>query len=173
MRHHYNHYYSYPLRSLAVSPMLAVFSLLMSMTMFTPTLAAQEALEQKTAEPLGQCAILISMCYEKSDPQQISNCLYSGANHAFCEGTLLGKITFQRWIMSPVSTQAGQGLAGQGLAGQGQAVSFLGPQTVNAQCIQAFDQRFKNAVRAASTLEESLGSLQEKLSNCSVQATEE
>jgi hypothetical protein len=129
---------------------------------------AQEAFREKTAEPIAQCAILISMCYEKSDPQQISNCLYSGANHAFCEGTLLGKITFQRWIMSPVSTQMNQGQANQA-----QAVSFLGPQTVNAQCIQAFDQRFKNSVREASTLEENLVPLQEQLKECSVQGADE
>lgn len=165
---HYTHYYyrqtyySYTLRSIAVA------LLIMSMTIFSRTLVAQEAFGEKTAEPLSQCAILISMCYEKADPQQISNCLYSGANHAFCEGTLLGKITFQRWIMSPVSTQAGQGQVNQA-----QAVSFLGPQTVNAQCIQAFDQRFKNVVRETSTLEENLAPLQEQLTECSGQGSDE
>ena len=160
MRHHLNHYYSYPLRTLAGRYFL-ISCFLINTAFFSRALTAQEALGEKTAEPLAQCAILISMCYEKSDPQQVSNCLYSGANHAFCEGTVLGKLTFQRWIMSPLSTHSGQG----------QAVSFLGPQTVNAQCIQAFDQRFKNAVRAASTLEESLSNLQEALTSCSAPTT--
>ena len=162
MRHHPHHYYRQTFRSIAVA------LLMMSMAIFNRTLMAQDAFREKTAEPLAQCAILISICYEKSDPQQISNCLYSGANHAFCEGTLLGKITFQRWIMSPVSTQMNQGQANQA-----QAVSFLGPQTVNAQCIQAFDQRFKNVVREASTLEENLAPLQAQLTECSVQGADE
>lgn len=171
MRHYPHHHYSYTLYYSLRS--IAVALLMMSVAMFSRTLMAQEAFREKTAEPLAQCAILISMCYEKADPQQLSNCLYSGANHAFCEGTLLGKITFQRWIMSPVSTQASQGQANQGQANQAQAVSFLGPQTVNAQCIQAFDQHFKNAVRETSTLEENLAPLQEQLTECSVQATDE
>jgi len=149
-------------KNLSLSILTLLTGLVLIASLETKSVWAQEAIE-KTAEPLAQCAALASTCFSKQDAQQISNCLYSAANHAFCEGTMLGKLTFQRWIMSsPAETKITEQ----------RAVSFLGPQTVDSNCIQYFDRAFQKALNEVETLEGNIPVLQKKLTTCSAQKEE-
>ena len=107
-------------------------------------------------EPLAQCARLVNECFGDNEESETANCLFSSAKHPFCKGTSLGRITYQRWLMSPVRV---------GGIEEG-APSFLGPKLVDQECLKNFDTFFVSSLVKVSELESLMGGMKEKLSGC-------
>ncbi|MCB0332870.1 MAG: hypothetical protein KDD55_05175 [Bdellovibrionales bacterium] len=101
-----------------------------------------------------QCAQLVKECFANEGTDR-SNCLFSAAKHPFCEGTALGKLTYRRWMMSPVRP-----------AGEETAPGFLGPQLVDQNCLTNFDNTLLSKLIQPETLSASIPTLDDSLSGC-------
>lgn len=115
------------------------------------------------AEPLAQCARLVNECFGDNQENETANCLFSSAKHPFCQGTSLGKITYQRWLMSPVR------VAGIDDA----APSFLGPKLVDQECLEKFDTFFVSSLVKISELESMMSGMENKLKGCTKELSPE
>lgn len=105
-------------------------------------------------ESAPQCAELVKECFA-SDGVERSNCFFSSAKHPFCEGTALGKLTYKRWIMSPVRP-----------GGPEAAPEFLGPQLVDQLCLSNFDNTWMSKLIDPESLAQSVTGLEKELSKC-------
>ena len=101
-----------------------------------------------------QCAELIKECFAAEGVER-SNCFFSSAKHPFCEGTKLGKLTYQRWIMSPVRP-----------SGPEAAPEFLGPQLVDQHCLKNFDNTWLSKLIQPENLANNIAGLEKDLKSC-------
>ncbi|MCB0320236.1 MAG: hypothetical protein KDD60_04865 [Bdellovibrionales bacterium] len=123
-------------------------------------------------EPIDQCARLVHGCFGSDEGETRSNCLFSTAKHPFCEGTTLGKLVYQRWLMAPAR------IGGLDEKSPG----FLGPKLVDQECLANFDGLFVSSlVRGdrgsdqgeVGTLHSQLDSLSQKLRQCAQEVSPE
>ncbi|MCB0352929.1 MAG: hypothetical protein KDD64_05365 [Bdellovibrionales bacterium] len=121
------------------------------------------SLTLNTPEPTKQCAQLVKDCFSAEDKDR-SNCFFSASRHPFCEGTSLGKVTYQRWIMSPYHTGIDQDAPG-----------FLGPRLVDKECLANFDSQFMGKLLDAenSAALELFSGLEAELLKCSKEISQE
>jgi hypothetical protein len=105
-------------------------------------------------EPTKQCGDLIKECFSSSGTAQ-SNCLFAASRHPFCDGTALGKLSYKRWLMSPVK------------AGSAEAPpAFLGPQLVDQNCLANFDNSLMALLIKETASGASFEKLEERLLSC-------
>lgn len=131
---------------------LAVFGLLLFVS--TEAFAAPTTATSAIHEASPQCAQLLKECFT-SEGTERSNCLFSSAKHPFCEGTELGKLTYRRWMMSPVRP-----------SGEESAPGFLGPQLVDQNCLSNFDSTLLSKLIQPETLSASIPTLNDSLNGC-------
>lgn len=117
--------------------------------------ASPEQVALESYEQPKQCAVLIQECFQ-DEGRERTDCFFSRSQHPFCNGTELGKLTYRRWIMSPVRAPGVDG----GTPG------FLGPQLVDQECLSNFDNLFVAALLEQDGLGESLQGLKGSLSEC-------
>ena len=105
-------------------------------------------------EPSQQCAQLVKECFASSGVER-SNCFFSRAKHPFCEGTKLGKLTYRRWIMSPVRAN-----------GPESPSEFLGPHLVDQHCLSNFDNTWLSTLIEPEFLADDIDKLETALKSC-------
>lgn len=101
-----------------------------------------------------QCADLIKECFAYSDEER-SDCFHAAGAHSFCAGSSLGTLAMKRWSMSPVRNPA-----------LDTAPAFLGPQVVDGECVNNFDNNWSGALVKGDYSADSLQSFETTLDSC-------
>lgn len=115
---------------------------------------------ERGVEPLKQCAEIARVCFARS-AQERSNCLFSSFKHPFCEGTSLGEVLHQRWMMSPVRPTQTE-----------TAAAFLGPQLIDQKCLANFDSKLVGKLIETELSEETMKAMETELLACTSQLAE-
>lgn len=110
---------------------LSAFSLL-TFTALPLTVLAQEQIAPVV--PNAQCGQLVKECFATNKAEQ-TDCFFSASTHPFCQGTDLGQLVHERWVLSPDSH-----------AKQAGTLSLLGPQIVDQSCVSNCDSEFVGAL---------------------------
>lgn len=129
---------------------ILIFTLLVNGTQ----VAAETQPSVESLEPISQCAELLKDCFGFSDAER-SQCFFSSARHPFCEGSELGKLTYKRWSMSQNK-----------IGGEDAPAAFLGPQVVDGDCVQNFDNQWSSAILKGEVSSETLTTLSARLEAC-------
>ena len=107
-----------------------------------------------------KCAELIKECFSYGEDQR-EQCFGTSASHTFCAGIELGSLARQRWQLSPVIPH---GIDASGL---------VGPQLVDRQCLNNFDNQMSGALVKGEISEQSVRILAVALENCKIKPTNE
>jgi len=113
-------------------------------------IAQQEYGQTDTSSP---CSQLVAECFESFEVER-SRCFFSASNHPFCDGTPLGELTHQRWMISP-DLAPGRG-----------AQMFLGPQLVDKECLENFDNLWLGMLLNEKSISSKIPSLTTSLETC-------
>lgn len=133
---------------------ISLVSIIVALFLATALPALCENQPGQSGRVENQCADLLKDCFKATGLQR-TNCFYSAATHPFCDGTELGRLSYSRWVMSPVDTD-----------GMGSPPAFLGPKVVNEECVRAFDARWQTAIENGQLSEDSVRQLNSKLAEC-------
>lgn len=130
------------------------------LTLTTASLVIAETTENQNLEPSEQCAALLKECLMKSFEER-TNCFFSSAKHPFCDGTALGRLSYDRWSMSPNRPNIDDSAA------------FLGPRLIDQACLTKFDEEWAAELQKNSSTDRALGALTTKLDGCTKKITME
>lgn len=114
-----------------------------------------------SAESKLSCASLVQECMAYRDGAR-EQCFRASANHSACLGTDLGELTTLRVALTP-EEQFAPDAPGGGLA-------FLGPQAIDAACIEQFDLSLSSTLIAGTISSDSIKLLRQRLSQCETSA---
>lgn len=127
--------------------------------------SATWALPEETTVPSlqysEQCADQIKECFASTETER-SGCFFTSAQHPFCEGTALGKLSYQRWSMSPNKP-----------GGLEVAPEFLGPRLVNGECLKNFDSEWSSALIKGGLTQKRMDELSAALEACAKDVSNE
>ena len=113
-----------------------------------------QALAENSPNYNEQCANIVKECFASSQADS-SSCFFTASRHPFCDGTELGKLTNQRWAMSPNKP-----------GGMEAAPAFLGPRLIDGECLKNFDAEWTSALVKDDLTNKRISELTESLQGC-------
>lgn len=101
------------------------------------------------------CDDVIKSCFALSGNEQ-SNCFHSASKDAHCSKTPMGELAKKRWSVSSIQLPGSEG----------NAVGFLGPEGIDAECVKNFDAKWSGALMTGPLTKAAISGLEKSLTSC-------
>lgn len=125
---------------------------------FSVSVNAEVPPSQVSRGDSSDCIELIRDCLMFNGLEK-NNCLFTASTHPHCEKSPVGKITYKRWVLSPIPFKDKEVPS-----------SLLGPTSVSKTCIDKFDNDWAELLRNGKVQDDDIKRFDRLIESCKLPA---